>query len=97
MLATVRFARRSADLSDAARGELERFARDAKAQRLSRIALWAGANNDDPVEGGKLAFARALAVHAFLIDQGIRANIELGRLPDPPTVALDRVDVLAPP
>ncbi|MBN9090590.1 MAG: hypothetical protein J0J01_27070 [Reyranella sp.] len=76
-LTTVIFAPRSANLSEDARFALGFFAQDPKTQRLRRIELWASASAADPVDAGKIAFARALAVHAFLIDMGVKADIAI--------------------
>jgi hypothetical protein len=77
-LTTVIFSPRSANLSDDARIALGFFAQDPRTQRLRRIELWAGSSAENPDDAGKIAFARALAVHAFLIDLGVKANIEIG-------------------
>jgi hypothetical protein len=77
-LVAVHFAPGSADLSDGARLVLELFARDPATQRLRRIELWGWASDEDPVEARKIAFACALTVHAYLIDQGIKARIDIG-------------------
>ena len=77
-LTTVVFTPRSANLSDGARIALGFFAQDPKTQRLRRIELWACSSADDPADAGKIALARVLAVHAFLIDMGLKAQIEIG-------------------
>lgn len=94
-LTTVIFSPRSANLSDGARIALGFFAQDPKTQRLRRIELWACASADDPADAGKIAFARALAVHAFLIDQGVKASIEIAGYSEALGVGSpDRVDVM---
>jgi hypothetical protein len=92
-LTTATFASRSADLSDDARLALGWFARDPGTQRLRQIDLWAWAGGDDPLEARKIAFARALAVHAFLIDQGVKARIEIASFAETRDPTPDRVDV----
>jgi hypothetical protein len=92
-LTTVIFTPRSANLSDDARVALGFFAQDPRTQRLRRIELWAGSSADDPADAGKIAFARALAVHAYLIDLGVKAQIEIAGYAETGGVSPDRVDV----
>jgi hypothetical protein len=94
-LTTVLFTPRSANLSDSARFALGFFAQDPKTQRLRRIELWASSSAEDPADAGKIAFARALAVHAFLIDLGVKADIEIGGYFEAQGFGADRVDVMA--
>jgi hypothetical protein len=91
----VLFTPRSANLSDGARFALGFFAQDPKTQRLRRIELWASSSAEDPADAGKIAFARALAVHAFLIDLGVKADIEIGGYFEAQGIGADRVDVMA--
>ena len=93
-LTTVIFTPRSANLSDGARFALGFFAQDPKTQRLRRIELWATSSAEDPADAGKIAFARAVAVHAFLIDLGVKADIEIGGFFDAQGIGADRVDVM---
>jgi outer membrane protein OmpA-like peptidoglycan-associated protein len=95
-LTTVTFQPRSANLSEQARVALGWFAQDPATQRLRRIELWAWSGDDDPADARKIAFARALAVHAFLIDAGVKAQIEIGGFAETHGVAADRVDVMSP-
>jgi hypothetical protein len=90
------FTPRSANLSDDARVALGFFAQDPKTQRLRRIELWAGSSAEDPADAGRIAFARALAVHAYLIDLGVKAQIEIAGYSELGGVSPDRVDVMAP-
>lgn len=92
--ATVTFAPRSADLSDGNRILLERFAKDANTRRVRQILLYGYASDGDLVEARKLALARVLAVHAGLIDLGLRANIEIGDFAQANEAMPDRVDVM---
>jgi len=93
---TVLFTARSSELSDMARIALGYFAGEANAQRLRQIELRAYVGGDDPVESRKLALARVLAVHAFLIDLGVRARIEIGGVSQAIDASSDRVEVLTP-
>jgi hypothetical protein len=60
------------------------------------MELRAYVGEDDP-EGRQLALARTLAVHAFLIDQGVRARIDIGGVSLATGGASNRVEVLTPP
>ena len=93
---TVLFAPRSSELSDMARVALAYFAEEANAQRLRQLELRAYVGGDDPVESRKLALARALAVHAFLIDQGVRARIDIGGVSQATDTSSERIEVLTP-
>jgi hypothetical protein len=94
-LTTVLFAPRSANLSDEARIALSVFAQDPRARRLRRIELWACSSAEDPLDAGKIALARALSVHAFLIDLGLKANIEIAGYSEALAGGSpDRVDVM---
>jgi hypothetical protein len=93
-LTTVIFTPRSANLSDGARIALGYFAQDPKTQRLRRIELWACSSAEDPADAGKIALARVLAVHAFLIDMGLKASIEIGGYSEAGDGTPDRVDVM---
>lgn len=92
--ATVTFERRSADLSDGDRLLLEHFARGTNTRRLRQILLYGYAGAGDPVEARKLALARVLAVHAALIDLGLKADVEIGDFSQANEGSPDRVDVM---
>jgi hypothetical protein len=92
--ATVTFAPRSADLSDGDRLLLERFARGTNLRRVRQILLYGYAGNSDPVEARQIALARVLAVHAGLIDLGLKADIEIGDFSQASDASPDRVDVM---
>jgi hypothetical protein len=93
-LTTVIFTPRSANLSDGARIALGYFAQDPKTQRLRRIELWACSSAENPADAGKIALARVLAVHAFLIDMGLKASIDIGGYSEAGDGTPDRVDVM---
>jgi hypothetical protein len=92
--ATVTFAPRSADLSEGDRLLLERFARETNTRRVRQILLYGYAGGSDPVEARQLALARVLAVHAGLIDLGMKADIEIGDFSQASEASPDRVDVM---
>ncbi|MBS0526123.1 MAG: hypothetical protein JSS04_21020 [Proteobacteria bacterium] len=93
--ATVTFEPRSADLSDGDRLLLERFARSTNTRRLRLVLLYGYAGAGDPVAARKLALVRVLAVHAALIDLGLKADVEIGDFSQASEGATpDRVDVM---
>jgi hypothetical protein len=90
--ATVTFDPRSAGLSDGDRLLLEGFARNTR--RVRQILLYGYASDSDPVQARQLALARVLAVHAALIDLGLKADIEIGDFSQARDASPDRVDVM---
>src|SRR6185437_8341974 len=92
--ATVTFEPRSADLSDGERLLLQSFARNTNTRRLRQVLLYGYAGASDPVEARKLALARVLAVHATLIDLGLKADVEIGDFSQANEGSSDRVDVM---
>jgi hypothetical protein len=95
--ATVIFSAHSTEISDGTRLLLERFAKDATARRTRQVLLYGYAGGSDPVDARKLALARVLAVHAALIDLGLKANIEIGDFSQANEASPDRVDVMLRP
>ncbi|HEY4170534.1 MAG TPA: hypothetical protein VGM96_27315 [Reyranella sp.] len=91
---TVTFAPRSAGLSDGDRLLLEGFARGTNTRRVRQILLYGYGGASDPVQARQLALARVLAVHAALIDLGLKADIEIGDFSQTSGGAADRVDVM---
>ena len=91
---TVTFAARSADLSGGDRLQLDLFAQGLNTRRVRQILLYGYASNSDPVEARQLALARVLAVHADLIDLGLKADIEIGDFSQASAASADRVDVM---
>jgi outer membrane protein OmpA-like peptidoglycan-associated protein len=93
----VLFKSNSADISDRAKADLNGVAKTISEQRMTQIELRAFAiGGDDPVEGRRIAVARALAVRSYLIDQGVTARIEVGAFTARNAHAEERVEVLAP-
>jgi len=71
---TVGFSAGAADLSEAAKHELDELAKSLgtdEQQRLQLIA-YAGGSVDDANQARRLSLSRALNVRAYLIDRGIR-------------------------
>lgn len=94
-MATLQFGRDSAEISGESRSELERVAKSLGNTR--QIEVRAYATGPDPADARKVALARALAVRSYLIDQGVKARIEVGAFASETRGAgSDRVDVLTP-
>ena len=94
----VLFQEGSAVLSEAAKGQLRGVAAFLEANASARMQLlaYAKATAESPSRARRLSLSRALAVRAFLIEQGVRSTRmdvrALGdKVPDGP---VDRVDVL---
>jgi hypothetical protein len=92
--ATVTFEPRSAALSDGDRLLLQSFARGTNTRRPRQILLYGYAGDSNPVQARQLALARVLAVHAALIDLGVKADVEIGDFSQGNDGAPDRVDVM---
>ncbi|MBS0540293.1 MAG: OmpA family protein [Proteobacteria bacterium] len=93
-LTSISFGPQSAEISGAARTDLERAAQNMKGVR--QIELRAYASGSDPTEARKIALARALSVRSYLIDQGIRGRIEVGAFASSAGGAGgERVDILS--
>ena len=94
---TITFASNSADISDAAKADLDRLARTISQQRLPQVELRAFAAGAEPADVRRVALARALAVRSYLIDQGVTARIDVGAFAaQRGSKTGERVDVLAP-
>lgn len=94
-IASIPFSSQSAEISLIARGELDRLAKTLASSKHVELRAYAGGPN--PADARKVALARALAVRSYLIDQGVKARIEVGAYTasgnDGPS---ERVDVVAP-
>ena len=94
-MATVQFGRESAEITGEARSELDRVAKSLGSTR--QIEVRAYATGPDPADARKIALARALAVRSYLIDQGVKARIEVGAFASETRgPGSERVDVLTP-
>ncbi len=93
-LATIEFARQSAEIGAAARAELDRVAKTVANAR--QIEVRAFATGPDAADARKIALARALVVRSYLIDQGVKARIEVGAYAADARGASERVDIVAP-
>jgi outer membrane protein OmpA-like peptidoglycan-associated protein len=94
--ASVAFAAQSAELSDSARTDLDRLAKNLGDRSLRQIEIRAYAGGGDP-ESRKVSLARALVVRSYLIDRGVKARIEVGAFGgDSRGGGSERVDILVP-
>jgi outer membrane protein OmpA-like peptidoglycan-associated protein len=94
---TVSFAAQSAEISEPGRGSLDSLAKSLLERGVRQLELRGYAGGDDPDEARRIAMARALTVRSYLIDQGVRARIEVAaNAATAPTGARERVDVLVP-
>ncbi len=82
------FASQSAEISDAAKAELDRVAKNLTGFRQIEVRAYAAGG--DPAESRKIALARALVVRSYLIDQGVKTRIEIGAF----TSGGERVDIM---
>ena len=90
--ATVAFSGQSAELSDAAKADLDRVAKNISDRSLRQVELRAHTGANDP-ESRKVSLARALIVRSYLIDKGVKSRIEIGAFAGD---GGDRVDILVP-
>lgn len=90
--ASVAFSGQSAELSDAAKADLDRLAKNINDRSLRQIELRAHTGANDP-ESRKVSLARALIVRSYLIDKGVKSRIEIGAFAGD---GGDRVDILVP-
>ena len=95
--ATVSFDRQSVEINPAARGALDTLAQVLTAQRVRQVELRGYATGEDADDARKLALVRTLAVRMYLIDQGVKARIEVMAQAAPAKGgAKERVDVMTP-
>lgn len=89
---TLAFTARSTELSDAAKAELDRLAKDLADRTLRQVELRSVAENGDP-DSRKISLARALIVRNYLIDKGVRSRIEIASIVGD---GGERVEILVP-
>lgn len=92
VVATVPFAGQSAELSDGAKADLDRVAKNIVDRSLRQVELRAYGGGSD-MESRKVSLARALIVRSYLIDKGVKSRIEIGSFSGD---GASRVDILAP-
>jgi len=94
-MASVQFARESAEISGEARSELDRIAATLNSQK--QVEVRAYATGPDAADARKIALARALAVRSYLIDKGVKTRIEVGAFASESRgPGSERVDILSP-
>jgi outer membrane protein OmpA-like peptidoglycan-associated protein len=94
---TVPFEVQSIEIAQAGRGALDGLARALSERSVRQIEVRGYASGDDVSDARKLALARALSVRSYLIDQGVKARIEVNVNGQPArTAPRERVDVLVP-
>jgi outer membrane protein OmpA-like peptidoglycan-associated protein len=95
-VATVFFARQSAEITDDGKAELARLAKTLK--RVRQIELRSYAGDGDPVDDRKVALARALVVRSYLIDLGVTPRVELSStaLPRRSNGTTEYVEIIIP-
>jgi outer membrane protein OmpA-like peptidoglycan-associated protein len=96
--AIVSFDRQSVEINAAARGALDTLAQLLTAQGVRQVELRGYATGDDTDEARKVALVRTLAVRMYLIDQGVKARIEVAAQAAPAKGggAKERVDIMTP-
>ena len=95
--ATVPFDRQSVEINAAARSTLDTLAQVLAAQGVRQVELHGYATGDDADEARKLALVRTLAVRMYLIDQGVKARIEVMAQAAPAKGGpKERVDIMTP-
>jgi outer membrane protein OmpA-like peptidoglycan-associated protein len=95
--ATVPFDRQSVEINAAARSALDTLAQVLTAQGVRQVELHGYATGDDADDARKLALVRTLAVRMYLIDQGVKARIEVMAQATPAKGGpRERVDVMTP-
>ncbi len=95
--ATVAFDRQSVEINAAARGSLDTLAQVLRAQGVRQVELRGYATGEDADDARKVALVRTLAVRMYLIDQGVKARIEVMAQATPAKGGpKERVDVMTP-
>jgi outer membrane protein OmpA-like peptidoglycan-associated protein len=94
---TVPFQPQSVEIADAGRGALDGLAKSLAERGVKQVEVRGYASGDDTGDARKVALARALSVRSYLIDQGVRARIEVSANAQPAkTAPKERVDVMVP-
>lgn len=96
--ATVSFDRQSVEINPSARSALDTLAQVLASQGVRQIELRGYATGSGADEVRKLALVRTLAVRMYLIDQGVKARIEVAAQAAPTKGggAKERVDIMTP-
>ena len=89
--ASIAFESRSAELSDGARAQLDRIAKDVGDKHVRQIELCAFASGVEP-DNRQIALARALLVRGYLLERGVKSQIEVSGFASDS----ERVDIVVP-
>ena len=89
--ASIAFESRSAELSDGARAQLDRIAKDVGDKHVRQIELCAFASGVEP-DNRQIALARALLVRGYLLERGVMSQIEVSGFASDS----ERVDIVVP-
>ena len=94
---TVSFDAQSVEIADAGRGALDGLAKSLSERGVRQLEVRGYASGEDTGDARKMALARALSVRSYLIDQGVKARIEVSATAQPArTAPKERVDVVVP-
>jgi outer membrane protein OmpA-like peptidoglycan-associated protein len=94
---TVPFAAQSVEIAEAGRGALDGLARSLSERGVRQVEVHGYASGGDTGDARKMALVRALSVRSYLIDQGVKARIEVSATAQPArTAPKERVDVVVP-
>lgn len=94
---TVPFEAQSVEIAEAGRGALDGLVRSLSERGVRQLEVRGYASGEDTGDARKVALARALSVRSYLIDQGVRARIEVSANAQPArTPPKERVDVVVP-
>jgi outer membrane protein OmpA-like peptidoglycan-associated protein len=94
---TVSFQPQSVEIAEASRGALDDLAKSLTERGVRQLEVRGYASGDATGDARKTALARALSVRSYLIDQGVRARIEVSANAQPaPSAPKERVDVMVP-
>jgi outer membrane protein OmpA-like peptidoglycan-associated protein len=93
----VPFEAQSVEIAEAGRGALDGLVRSLSERGVRQLEVRGYASGEDTGDARKVALARALSVRSYLIDQGVRARIEVSANAQPArTAPKERVDVVVP-
>ena len=94
---TVSFQAQSVEIAETGRGALDGLAKSLSERGVRQLEVRGYASGEDTGDARKMALARALSVRSYLIDQGVRARIEVSATAQPArTAPKERVDVVVP-
>lgn len=94
---TVSFDAQSVEIAEAGRGALDGLAKSLSERGVRQLEVRGYASGEDTGDARKMALARALSVRSYLIDQGVKARIEVSATAQPArTAPRERVDVVVP-